>query len=78
MGQPWFRVKRYGYGAGLPCRWQGWAVLAAFLAVAVGSGALNAQHPLAHLAVILAATAALIAVAWRKSDAPWKWRWGQA
>jgi hypothetical protein len=23
----WFRARRYGYGWGLPTRWQGWAVL---------------------------------------------------
>ena len=24
---PWFRAKRFGYGAGLPFKWQGWVVL---------------------------------------------------
>ncbi len=24
----WFTPKRYGYGAGLPVAWQGWALLA--------------------------------------------------
>jgi hypothetical protein len=76
MGKPWFRVKRYGFSAGLPCSWQGWAVIAAFLAIAIGSGVLNEAHPITHVAVILVATAAVILVAWRKSDAPWKWRWG--
>ncbi|HTS17465.1 MAG TPA: hypothetical protein VMP11_07825 [Verrucomicrobiae bacterium] len=23
----WFRAKRYGWGWGLPCAWQGWVVL---------------------------------------------------
>ena len=30
-GKPWFAQKRYGYGAGLPIAWQGWAVLGAWL-----------------------------------------------
>uniref|UniRef100_B0T1P9 Uncharacterized protein n=1 Tax=Caulobacter sp. (strain K31) TaxID=366602 RepID=B0T1P9_CAUSK len=76
MGKPWFRVKRYGFGAGLPCSWEGWVVLAVFLAITVGSGLLNQTHPLAHVAVILTATAAVVLVAWRKSDGPWKWRNG--
>ena len=36
MGKPWFNPKRYGYGAGLPCSWEGWAVLAAFAAIMLG------------------------------------------
>ena len=36
MGKPWFNPKRYGYGAGLPCSWEGWAVLAAFMAIMLG------------------------------------------
>jgi hypothetical protein len=27
----WFAAKRYGYGAGLPIAWQGWALLAAYM-----------------------------------------------
>ena len=26
-GPEWFAPKRYGYGAGLPIAWQGWAVI---------------------------------------------------
>ena len=29
----WFAPKRYGLGAGLPIAWQGWAVLAVFIAI---------------------------------------------
>jgi len=32
MAKPWFRTKRYGFGASLPCSWEGWVVLVAFLA----------------------------------------------
>jgi hypothetical protein len=31
----WFPAKRYGWGWGLPMTWQGWLVLAAFLALVV-------------------------------------------
>ena len=29
----WFAPKRFGYGAGLPIAWQGWALLAGYIAV---------------------------------------------
>lgn len=78
MGKPWFRVKRYGFGAGLPCSWEGWALLAGFLVVVVTSGVVLAgRNPMLHLGLVLAATAILVVVSWRKSDGPWKWRWGQ-
>lgn len=78
MGKPWFRVKRYGFGAGLPCSWEGWALLAGFLVVIVTSGvAFAGRDPMLHQGLVLAATAIVIVVSWRKSDGPWKWRWGQ-
>ncbi|GGL26831.1 MULTISPECIES: hypothetical protein [Caulobacter] len=79
MGKPWFRVKRYGFGAGLPCRWQGWALLIGFLVVIVASGVVFAgRDPMLHLGLVLASTAVVVIVSWRKSDGPWKWRWGDA
>jgi hypothetical protein len=78
MGKPWFRVKRYGFGAGLPCSWEGWALLAGFLVIVVSSAiAFTDRNPMLHLGVVLAATAIVVIVSWRKSDGPWKWRWGQ-
>jgi uncharacterized membrane protein len=77
MGKPWFRVKRFGYGAGLPCSWEGWAVVTVFLAVVIGGGVLSAVSADAHVAVILTATAIVTLIAWRKSDGPWKWRNGE-
>src|SRR6266478_1870957 len=35
----WFRAKRYGWGWGWPSSWQGWIVLAAFVAL-LGAGAI--------------------------------------
>ena len=53
MGKPWFRVKRYGVGAGLPCSWEGWAVGGMFLAVIVVTGALPREHAGLRVATIL-------------------------
>ena len=81
MGKPWFRVKRFGYGAGLPCRWEGWAVLLGYLALVTAVSAIGAphvaSHPLAYAAAILAPTLLVIWIAWRKSDGPWRWRNGE-
>jgi len=76
MGKPWFHVKRYGLGAGLPCSWEGWAVTAGFLAVIFAVGALGGEHSGLRIASILIAVAVFYVVARLKSDAPWKWRWG--
>ena len=32
----WFPAKRYGWGWGLPVRWQGWVVMAVFAASMLG------------------------------------------
>ncbi|MDB5188808.1 MAG: hypothetical protein JWM92_406 [Candidatus Nomurabacteria bacterium] len=32
MNKPWFEKKRFGWGYGLPLRWQGWATLILFVA----------------------------------------------
>jgi len=81
MGKPWFRVKRYGYGAGLPCAWQGWAVMAAYAAavvvVVILLGPLADAQPLTYFLAITAPTALVVFIAWRKSDAPWRWRSGE-
>jgi hypothetical protein len=31
----WFPAKRYGWGWGIPCTWQGWLVMAGFVGLLV-------------------------------------------
>lgn len=80
MGKPWFRTKAYGYGAGLPIRWEGWAFLAAVFAALIGveflPAGLTAPHPWLHQALRLGVILGAVFVAWFKTDAPWRWRWG--
>jgi hypothetical protein len=73
----WFPAKRYGWGWGVPLCWQGWAVLAAYLAVIVAAGAdLAAKgHMAAFNGAVVIATIALIAICWIKGEPP-RWRWG--
>lgn len=75
----WFAPKRYGYGAGLPIRWQGWALLGGYIAMLPVVKLLeqHGQRP-AGFGLFLAATAVLIFVSCRKTRGGFKWRWGDA
>lgn len=74
--QYWFRAKRYGWGWGLPVKWQGWAVLLGYV-LALGAGVvwLPLPRPGAHVAYVLAITVGLVATCYLKGEPP-KWRWG--
>jgi hypothetical protein len=75
-GPEWFAAKRYGYGAGLPISWQGWALIGAYGAILALAAWLLPPNPLAILAVVVPATTALIAIAARTTRGGWRWRWG--
>ena len=72
----WFAPKSHGYGSGLPIAWQGWAVLAGYLAVIIGTVPLAGRSLLAHLSVVAVATAILMFVCARTTRGGWKWRSG--
>lgn len=88
QGEFWFRPKRYGYGAG-PANWKGWAAAGLFMALATGitwfgivepsqsaHGALSSKSALSFGALIVM-TVAFVWLSWRKTDGPWRWRWGR-
>jgi hypothetical protein len=81
MGKPWFRVKEYGFGAGLPCSWEGWTTLAVFVTAIVGVSflppALTLAHPWLDTVIRVGLILGVITVAWLKSDGPWLWRNGR-
>ena len=75
----WFGVKRYGYGWGLPVRWQGWLVLAAYFVLLFGGiyyfkprG--NSVRLFFYFVVLSAALVTIIAA---KGERPLRWRWGK-
>ena len=72
----WFTPKRYGYGAGLPTRWQGWLVLTLYLGVMLGAVWLFRDRIAALLAVAIPATLLLMIVSARTTRGGWRWRWG--
>jgi hypothetical protein len=82
MNEFWFKPKTFGYGA-TPSTWQGWAFLALYFAIiAVISAALVGQQSSVSAWVAWAAVVIMITIAasWmmrRKTDGPWRWRWGR-
>jgi hypothetical protein len=72
----WFAPKRYGFGAGLPISWQGWLVVAIYVAAAVAAAIAFAGKPLIVIAVLFPLTALMILIAARTTRGGWRWRWG--
>jgi hypothetical protein len=80
MGKPWFRTKRYGFGAGAPCSWEGWIATLAFIVAMTLIAAmenLDEGHARLWVGLHLVTIAGFVVLVWRKSDLPWGWRWGQ-
>jgi hypothetical protein len=73
----WFPAKRYGWGWSLPCAWQGWAVLAAYLLM-LGIGVLSidpGRQQELFFSWIIGWSVLLLGVCWVKGERP-RWRWG--
>jgi hypothetical protein len=77
---PWFRARRYGYGAGLPVTRQGWALVTAYIIALVGIGRLAKMDQeiayIAAFALFVIITSIVMIIAARRTQGGWKWRWG--
>jgi hypothetical protein len=77
----WFRAKRFGYGAGPPVAWQGWALVGGYVLAALAVAPLIALPggPGKTAAVVGFAllTVGFAAIARRKTRGGWKWRAGK-
>jgi len=72
----WFPAKRYGWGWGLPSAWQGWVVLAVWIAVvAVGASFLAGRHWVGYAGFMITMSVVLIGVCYAKGEPP-RGRWG--
>ena len=72
----WFPARRYGWGWGVPCTWQGWAVVVAYFALlAGGSFSLPRLGAVVFAGYAIVLTLLLVAVCWLKGEPP-RWRWG--
>jgi hypothetical protein len=82
MTKPWFSAKKYGYGSGLPCSWEGWALLfGLFAAMALSRLFLNmlVERSLARglwFGVVTLLIIGFAAIARAKTEGGWRWRNG--
>jgi len=76
-GPQWFAPKRFGYGAGIPISWQGWALTLVYIVGMAAAISLMRRSPLAFASVAIICTVAFIAVAARTTRGGWRWRWGE-
>lgn len=74
---PWFRAKRWGYGAGLPCKWQGWVLLTAHLALIIGLALMFENRPLIKMPLLLLIAFAPMPIYAARTEGGWKWRNGE-
>lgn len=74
--RPWFRHKVYGFGAGLPMVWQGWAFMGLHVALIIGLAALLEDQPLALFVGILTAAILPLPIYASRTEGGWRWRWG--
>jgi hypothetical protein len=75
-GPEWFAPKRYGYGAGLPISWQGWALTIGLAAYAVLVGLAIGNRLEVTLAAIALPLIGYLVIASRTTRGGWRWRWG--
>lgn len=72
--EPWFAVKKFGYGSGLPISWKGWVFLLSFIILAIAIGLILGGNILIFLPLLLTITVPFIYIAKRKTNGNWKWR----
>lgn len=75
--QIWFPAKRYGWGWGLPCAWQGWVVIAVWVGLLAGAAFLTLpRHGGLWIASVVILVVALMTICFLKGEKP-RWRWGE-
>jgi hypothetical protein len=72
----WFAHRRFGYGAGQPISWQGWAITLAFMVLAIGSAVVFGNRRLILFAILVPFTVVFAIIAARTTRGGWRWRWG--
>lgn len=72
----WFAAKTYGYGWGLPLRWQGWVVaITYFGSMMLGVIYLAEQSLKAFIIGTIILSVILLGLCYWKGE-PARWRWG--
>lgn len=75
-GLDWFAPKRFGYGAGLPIAWQGWALLIGFVAMVALLPIVVSSLPV-YLSIVAPLTAAFLIICKNTTRGGWRWRSGK-
>jgi hypothetical protein len=75
-GPEWFAPKRYGFGSGMPVRWQGWALTIGFVAVAIALSVEFKHRPLQFIAALAPFAIVFLIICARTTRGGWRWRWG--
>ena len=75
MNKYWFKPKIYGLGA-YPSTWEGWALIAAFMALAFWRATKALENQLRFGIEMTIMTLVLIYISYIKTEGGWKWRWG--
>lgn len=76
-GPEWFAPKRFGYGAGLPIAWQGWALTIAFFAAVFALAYSLGDRPAQFIAALVPLVLAFLVICARTTRGGWRWRWGE-
>jgi hypothetical protein len=75
-GPEWFAPKRYGYGAGAPISWQGWAITIVFVLLTAALAVTFVRKPLVFVAITVPLTVLFSTIAAKTTRGGWRWRWG--
>ena len=73
----WFPAQKYGFGWGLPVKWQGWIVFLVYLII-IAAGIVfidYAENRIFFYVYCSIPTDILILICWKKGEKA-KWRWG--
>ena len=73
----WFPAQKYGFGWGMPVKWQGWIVLLGYiLLIAAGIIFIDySENRMWFYVYCSIPTIILILICWKKGEKA-KWRWG--
>lgn len=71
----WFHVKSYGFGWGMPARWQGWVSILVYLGLLLA--AVCFATPTARWIYVAVLTTLFIILVAFTGERPARWRWGK-
>lgn len=74
--QAWFPAKTYGWGWGIPCRWQGWLVMVLYVGSLFAGTKLIVKGAAYFVLYVLSLSLLLGAIGWWKGETP-HWSWGK-